>query len=190
MAIWLGLAASPGTALAQTAGQPGASGAAPLAAQVPGSGEDFAALEARVHALEREVVATKALVAEASLTPVKAPAGIPERFKQQAVLEAVRLAFQQVNPRAEVIGVDCAEYPCIAYGSGLSQEQLSSLKGSTALAGYAQDSVSTFSWGDVVALIPTQKNDPNLGDDAEQRILLRFHRLVTARRGAGAASVN
>jgi len=190
LVIWVALAASPRAALAQVAGQPAGSSVTPVAQAVPVSPDDLAAMEARVQALEREVDQTKALVAEVGLTPARAPAGVPGRFKQQAVLEAVRLAFRQVNPRAELLGIDCDDYPCIAYGSGLNQEQLGQLKYSPALAGYAQDSVSTFSWSDVVAVIPTPKNDPNLGNDSEQRILVRFHRLVTARHGSAAASVN
>jgi hypothetical protein len=136
-------------------------------------------MEARVQALEKEVEDTKVLVAEAGGKLLKAPPELPDRFKQPVLLEAVRLAFRQVNPRAEVAGIDCSEYPCIAYGNGVKREQLGALKSSLALAGYAQDNVSTFTWGDTVAVIPTPKNDPNQGDEAEQRILTRFHHMVT-----------
>jgi hypothetical protein len=164
-------------ALAQSSMPAKDSSTAAAAPQVPGY--DFAAIEARVQALEKEVDDTKALVAEAGGKLLKAPPELPDRFKQPVMLEAVRLAFRQVNPRAEVAGIDCAEYPCIAYGNGVKREQLGALKSSLALAGYAQDNVSTFTWGDTVAVIPTPKNDPNQGDEAEQRILTRFHQMVT-----------
>jgi hypothetical protein len=169
----------PGASLAQVVGKP-AETTTPASASPPPAPDAFDALEVRVHALEREVAETQTLVAEVSGRPVKAPADLPERFKRAAVLQAVRLAFREVNPKAEVLDVDCAEYPCIAYGTGLSTAQLAGLRACPALASYQQDTVSTFAWGDVVAVIPTPKNDPTLGGDAEQRILLRFHHVATA----------
>jgi hypothetical protein len=96
------------------------------------------------------------------------------------MLEAVRQAFRQVNPNAVVTGVDCAEYPCIAYGNGVKPDQLDALRNSLALAGYGQDNLKAFTWGDAVAVIPTPKSDPNLSEQSEQRILTRFHRMINA----------
>jgi hypothetical protein len=174
---------------AQSPGKPTEVAVAPVPAAAPASSGDIDNLEARVRALEVEVAETQTLVAEASGRPLKTPAALPDRFKRPALLQAVRLAFRQVSPGAEVVDVDCAEYPCIAYGSGLSAVQLRALKATPALAGYVADDLNTFAWEDTVAIIPTPKNDPNLGGDAQERILLRFHRVATASKDREATAV-
>lgn len=149
-------------------------------------GSDLGALAARVHALEKELADAKALAAEVGSKPLVEPPGLPDRFKEKALLDAVQRAFQQIDPKAEVTSIDCTEYPCIAYGSGLSMEQVKALRSSSALQVYAQDDLSMLVWNKLVGVIATPKDDPNAfasqaaNDAAEQRIMSRIQQMAAA----------
>ena len=147
--------------------------------------DDVAAMEARVHELELQVLETKALVDATAGKVAKAPAGLPERFKQPELQSALRLAFKQVNSSAQLTDVDCSEYPCIAIGNGIATSQLAALKATPALQPYLQDDLSLFVWDDHVAVIAAPKGDPALGADGEQRILTRFHQMAAVKTSKG-----
>jgi hypothetical protein len=149
------------------------------------SAEDLAAIEAQVRQLELKLADAKALVGPIDAKSPKAPADLPERFRMADLQAALRLAFKQVNPSAQLIDIDCAEYPCVALGTGLGSAQLGALKASPALQPYRQDDLNLFVWEEHVAVIATPKNDPSLGGDGEERVLTRFHRMATARASKG-----
>jgi hypothetical protein len=138
-------------------------------------------LQERVQVLERELAETKERLAQLGGSALAEPPNLAGRFKQAALLEAVRGAFQDVNPKAEVTSIDCTEYPCIAYGSGLSIDQLRALNSSASMRPYSGDDVSHLILNGTIGVIATPKDDPNNGsDDAEQRILFRFHQMALA----------
>jgi hypothetical protein len=149
-------------------------------ALTPDASLDPRALVARVHALEQELALAKDHLVEVGGKPLQEPPDLPDRFKQQVLLDAVRGAFREVNPKAEVTSIDCTEYPCIAYGSGLTMDQLHALGKTSALQVYRDDDVSQLVINGTVAVLATPKNDPNVGDDAQQRILMRLHQMSVA----------
>jgi hypothetical protein len=150
---------------------------APAAITVGGSTQE---LEAHVRSLEKELAETKDRLAQLGGKPLTEPPDLPDRFKQTALLDAVRGAFREVNPKAEVTSIDCTEYPCIAYGSGLTLDQLKAINSTAALRPYGNDDVSNLIFDGTVGVIATPKNDPTLGEDAEQRVLFRFHQMAMA----------
>jgi hypothetical protein len=157
-----------------------------LAISAKDSGVDLTALTARVHALETELAEAKAQVPGMAGKPFEAPAGLPDRFKEKALLAAVQEAFKAINPNAEVTSIDCTEYPCITYGKGLSILELQGLKSNPAMQIYSEDSVSALKWGDLVGFIATPKDDPiarsdQVTNDAqEQRIMMRLQQMASA----------
>jgi hypothetical protein len=149
---------------------------------------DSAALFARVQAVEKELAAAKAEIAEAVGEPIEAPPNLPDRFKEKALLDALQTAIKQTNPNAEVTSIDCTEYPCIAYSKGLSLQQFPTLRSSPALQVYAQDTVNVIKWGDLVGFVATPKEDPSaLGSPernaAQQRIMVRLQQMAAATSG-------
>jgi hypothetical protein len=135
--------------------------------------------EARVQDLERQLADAKALVEAPTTKSAQPPADLPPRFKQAELQSALRLAFKQVNPVAELTDLDCGEYPCIGIGAGVGSGQLLALKATAAMKPYRQDEVSLFVWENRVAVIVAPKGDPALGGDGEQQILMRFRRMAS-----------
>jgi hypothetical protein len=137
------------------------------------------AREARVQDLERQLADAKALIEPTTTNNLQPPADLPARFKQAELQPALRQAFKQVSPVAELTDLDCGEYPCIGIGAGVGSAQLVALKATAAMKPYRQDEVSLFVWENRVAVIVAPKGDPALGGDGEQRILTRFRRMAS-----------
>jgi hypothetical protein len=161
------------------------SGATARAAEGEAPADDLAAVEARINQIELQLAEAKSMVEATSGKSAKAPVGLPDRFKQTELQTALRRAFKQVNPGAELIDLDCTEYPCIAIGTGIATGQLGALKATLALQPYQQDDVSLFVWEERVGVIATPKGDLARGGEGEQRILTRFHQMATAKTSKG-----
>ena len=72
------------------------------------------------------------------------PQGLPPRFDEKALSDAVSEAVRELGVSARVAQVDCTEFPCIVYGdvSGYDQDTMKlaeRLKATTALAAYRDD---------------------------------------------------
>jgi uncharacterized membrane protein len=137
-------------------------------------------LAERLRTLEKQLAIEKELRAEAGGKPIKTPDDVPKRFSQDALLAAARSAVLSVNPQAEVTSIDCTEYPCITYASGLGVEHLKALRGTSALAAYQQDDVSTLILNGVTGIMVTPRG-PLAGEDqdnANRRVMYRFQEMA------------
>jgi hypothetical protein len=142
-----------------------------------------AALQAHVHDLEKQLVQAKAAVDMAEGTPLTAPPDLPDRFKQAGLLDSLTRALQEVNPKAEVTSVDCTEYPCIVYASGMDRiEMARHLKDTPGLEPYesAHDHISISIIGSTFAFSAMPKDDPNYGADADRRLTTRINQMAYA----------
>jgi hypothetical protein len=142
-----------------------------------------AALQSHVRDLEKQLAIAKAAVDMAEGSPLTAPPDLPERFKQQALFDSLTRALQRLNPKAEVTSVDCTEYPCIVYASGMSDiEMARHLKDSAELQPYtsAHDHVLISIIDSTFAFSAMPKDDPNYGADSDRRLTSRINQMAYA----------
>ena len=111
-------------------------------------------LEASIHAYESDpqMASIKSMIDEKrevqrAVAPVPPPADLDPKFSEGPLMSAVSHGLRELGfDDAQVMGVDCTEYPCIVYGEGLAgSDELKRLKESSAFADYAKSSSYSFS---------------------------------------------
>jgi hypothetical protein len=148
-------------------------------ADVPGASKE-AVLEARIRALEKDLKEQKAALLDVTGQPLTEPKDLPDRFKQKALFDAVLSGFREVNPAAEVTSVDCTEYPCIVYGTGMSVGQAQALAKTSAFRSYEGDRNSLSIEDGTFAFFTTPKDDPNPREDIDHRVSSRISQMSYA----------
>lgn len=81
-------------------------------------------------------------------TPIPArPASPAPRFNSTSVTGALQAAFSTTSIPGTVDGVDCAEYPCIAFGRIRgAEDQMAKLEHSKSMAVYEEDILTVLLW--------------------------------------------
>ena len=136
-------------------------------------------------ALKRELARDQSQIDQLTGRALVEPPNLPDRFRQPALLPAINAALAQVVPGAEITSVDCLEYPCIAYGPGLTSQQLAALKGAVAKQGYDQDNFNDVQLPGMTGIIMLPQDDPNNSNamDATHRVLYRFEQMWDSTQG-------
>jgi hypothetical protein len=69
------------------------------------------------------------------------------RFQSTAIATALQAAFSATKIEGRVDGVDCSEYPCIAFGRiNGPEDQMAKLEKSTSMGVYEQDILTVLLW--------------------------------------------
>jgi hypothetical protein len=142
-----------------------------------------ALLQARVQELQTELKKRDKDAAQPGFEPLTPPANLPDRFKQATLVSAVQDAIHGINPKAEVTSVDCTEYPCIVYGTGLTVPQAQSLRDASALQQYAGDHGALGVAGDTFSVFFMPKDDSNPPDAVARRMSNRTTEMFIATQG-------
>lgn len=79
--------------------------------------------------------------------PPPIPAGLPERFDESRVFDAVITGLDEVGFAGEVELVDCSEFPCLFVGRGFgTSDEASLLRQTEALRDYVEDTTAVYGW--------------------------------------------
>jgi hypothetical protein len=141
-------------------------------------GPTGAELERDLKKLKQQLGQDETQIAQLTGRALAEPPNLPNRFRQPAVLPAMRAALAQAVPGAEITSIDCLEFPCISYGPGITAEQLAALKGAVSKQGYEGDNFSNLQLPGMTGFILMPPDyQPDSSTDATRRILYRFQQM-------------
>jgi FecR protein len=126
--------------------------------------------------------------------PIPFPADLPARLQQAEMEKNFRKAFADSTLGASVIDVDCAEYPCMVWGtlSGDTSKLGAALAEMPALAAYSEDGTSVYGWsngdGKEMFAISLTANAEAPDPDVRKRLRLRFDRNKESRKPSEATA--
>jgi hypothetical protein len=106
--------------------------------------------------------------------PLPRPGNLAPRFEEEALTQAAMDLVHEISPKAEVTAVDCTEYPCIVYGTGLTIDQAKSIKGRASFQAYQDDHGSIGVENGTFSFWVVPKDDPNPLDAIDQRASVRM----------------
>ncbi len=99
---------------------------------------------------EAELAAVEALRIDREGTPIPpkaTTAAMAPRFGPSALTTSLQQAFQQTRVPGDVDGVDCSEFPCIAFGRIRgAEDQMERLEKAESLAVYRHDILTVLLW--------------------------------------------
>jgi len=137
-------------------------------------------LRAQIQDLQKSLEKLKAEADPLVVPPLTRPANLAPRFEERALTEAAMDLVHEINPKAEVTAVDCTEYPCIVYGTGLTIDQAKSIKSAAAFQAYQDDHGSMGMMNDTFSFWVVPKDDPNPFDAIDQRSSVRITAMSAA----------
>jgi len=139
-------------------------------------------LRAQIQELQQSLNKLKAEADPLFVPPLTRPANLAPRFEEQALTRAAMDVIHEINPKAEVTAVDCTEYPCIIYGTGLTIDQGKSIKSAAAFQPYQDDHGSMAMVNDTFSLWVVPNDDPNPLDAIDQRSSVRIRAMSATSR--------
>ncbi len=128
-------------------------------------------LRTQIQELQKSLDKLKAEADPLVVPPLTRPANLAPRFEEKALTQAAMDLVHEINPSAEVTAVDCTEYPCIIYGTGLTIDQAKSIKSAAAFQAYKDDHGSMGMMNDTFSFWVVPKDDPNPFDAIDQAVL-------------------
>jgi hypothetical protein len=113
--------------------------------------------------------------------PLTRPPNLAPRFEEKPLTQAAMDLFHEINPKAEVTAVDCTEYPCIVYGTGLTIDQAKSIKSRAGFQAYRDDHGSIgMMTDDTFSFWVVPNDDPNPFGAIDQRASVRINAMFPA----------
>jgi hypothetical protein len=139
-------------------------------------------LRTQIQDLQKSLDKLKAAADPLAVSPLTRPANLEPRFEEKALTQAAMQMVHEINPKAEVTAVDCTEYPCIVYGTGLTIDQAKSIKSAEAIQAYKGDHGSMGMINDTFSFWVVPKDDPNPLDAVDQRTSVRISAMSAGNR--------